>query len=354
VLGKSNTPEMGAGGNTFNEVFGRTRTPWNTALNAGGSSGGAAAALAAGEVWLAQGSDLGGSLRTPATYCGIVGLRPTPGRVSGGGGLNAYSHLGSDGPMARNVEDCALFLDAMCGHDPVDPLTFDAPAVSFREALRRAAPPGRIAFSPDMGGLAPVEKDVRALHQAAMKRLSGLGVDVVEADPPTDGLIDAYNTLRAQAQATVAGMLPEAVTRHYKKTLRENIAAGFALTIEDVIAAERGRSALLGKVSAFFRDYDAIACPVVGIASQQAEIEYPTVVDGVELSHYMDWLKFAPFATVLGLPAVSVPIGFTANGAPMGIQFIGRPRGEVGLLAVAKAMESVTEGFGKPIDPAAG
>lgn len=351
VLAKSNTPEMGAGGNTFNEVFGRTRNPWNVKLNAGGSSGGAAAALATGEIWLAHGSDLGGSLRTPAAYCGVIGLRPSPGRAGGGGKDNAYSHLGAQGPMARNAEDCALFLDAMTGFDPRQPLTFDAPAVSFREQLRRAGAPKRIAFAPDLGGYAPVEKEVRDLMADAMKRLATLGTDIIEAAPPHDGLNETYLTLRAEAQATGPMQLPESVTRHYKKTLRENAEDGLNLTIRDRIKAERTRSALFLKVEAFLRDYDAIACPVVGLAAQDAEIEFPTEVDGQPAPHYMDWLRFAPFATVLGLPAISIPIGFTANGAPMGMQFIGKPRGEAGLLAIAKAMESVTEGFGMPIDP---
>lgn len=351
VLGKSNTPEMGAGANTFNEVFGRTRNPWNTRLNPAGSSGGAAAALATGEIWLANGSDVGGSLRTPAAYCGVVGMRPTPGRASGGGKDYAFSGMGVQGPMARTVEDCALFLDAMAGVNPLQPLTFDAPAISFRESLRRAGPPKRVAFSADWGGFAPVTREVRDLMAAAMRRLEGLGTVVEERDPPTEGLVETNLTLRGLMMAAGPANLPEEVRKHFKRTLRENIEHGRSLSVADIVKAERRRSALFLEMEALTRGFDALACPVVGLAPLDAEVEYPLEVDGVPTPHYMDWLKFAFLATTLGLPAISVPIGFTSTGAPMGIQLIGRNRDEAGILAVAKAIESVTEGFGRPIDP---
>ncbi|QIE57879.1 amidase [Pikeienuella piscinae] len=351
VLGKSNTPEMGAGANTFNEVFGRTRNPWNTRLNPAGSSGGAAAALATGEVWLANGSDVGGSLRTPAAYCGVVGMRPTPGRASGGGRDYAFSGMGVQGPMARTVEDCALFLDAMAGTNPFQPLTFDAPAVSFRETFRRAGPPKRVAFSADWGGFAPVTREVRDLMAAAMRRLEGLGTVVEERDPPTEDLVETNLTLRGLMMAAGPANLPEEVRKHFKRTLSENIEHGLSLTAADIVKAERRRSAMFLEMEVLTRGFDALACPVVGLAPLDSEVEYPLEVDGVPTPHYMDWLKFAFLATTLGLPAISVPIGFTSTGAPMGIQLIGRNRDEAGILAVAKAIESVTEGFGRPIDP---
>ncbi len=354
VIGKSNTPEMGAGANTFNDVFGRTRNPWNTALNAGGSSGGAAAALATGEVWLAHGSDLGGSLRTPAAYCGIVGMRPSPGRAGGGSKDYAFSGDGVQGPMARTVADCALFLDAMAGVDPRQPLTFDAPAISFRDSVRRAEPPKRIAFSADWGGYAPVEADVRALLADAMSRLEGLGTEVEHRTPPTEGLVETTFTLRGQVVATGPGSLPPEVQQHFKTTLKENIAFGFGLGIGDVIKAHRRRSELFLLMEQAMRGCDALACPVVGLGPLAAEVEYPTEVDGQKMTHYMDWLKFSFLASTLGLPAMSVPIGFTSAGVPMGIQLIGRNRGEAALLGVAKAIESVTTGFGRPIDPITG
>ena len=351
VIGKTNTPEMGAGANTFNDVFGRTRNPWNVKLNPGGSSGGAAAALATGEVWLAHGSDMGGSLRTPAAYCGVVGLRPTPGRCGGGGKDNAFSGLGLSGPMARNVEDCALFLDAMAGSDPRQPLTFDPPSESFLSRVRRAGPPKRVAFSADFGGFGPVTKEVRELMAAAMRRLEGLGTVVEERDPNVEGLLETNMALRGLSFAIGPGSLPAEVRRHFKKTLQENCAFGESLTLPEIVKAERHRSAMVLQMERLTRGFDALACPVVGLAPLESEVEFPTEVDGVPTPHYMDWLRFSHLASTLGLPALSVPIGFTASGAPMGIQLIGRHRDEAGILAVAKAIESVTEGFGRPIDP---
>lgn len=351
VLAKSNTPEMGAGGNTFNEVFGPTFNPWDNRLNAAGSSGGAAASLATGEVWLAHGSDLGGSLRTPAAYCGVIGLRPSPGRAGGGSKDYAFSQEGVQGPMARTAEDCALFLDAMTGTDPRQPLTFDAPAESFLSATRRAEPPKRIAFSPDLGGYGPVEADVRRLMGDAMAALGGLGTDIVMADPPTEGLDETYLTLRAMTWAAGPMQHPDTVTRHFKQTLRENAEQGLALTTGQIINAQRRRSSLYLELELFMRDVDAIACPVVGIGALPQEVEWVREVDGQPTAHYMDWLKWSYLASTCGLPAISVPIGFADSGAPMGVQFIGRPRGEAGLLQIAKVMESVIPGFGKPIDP---
>lgn len=351
VVAKSNTPEMGIGANTFNPVLGTTRNPWNTALNAAGSSGGAAAALATGEVWLANGSDVAGSLRTPAAYCGIVGMRPSPGVACGAGPDNAFSGVGVQGPMARTAEDCALFLDALAGFDPRYPISWPAPETSYLEQTRRAEPPARIAYAPDLNGFAPVEAEVRDLIAAAMKRLEGLGTRVEEACPDISGLDDAFRIYRGLFQLAGPGQAPEEAQAQYKRTLRVNIAYGRALDAQRIAEGERMRSRLYERVEQFLRDHEAIACPVVGLASKPVEIEYPTSVDGQRCADYLSWLSFAFLATTLGLPAISVPIGFTANGAPMGIQFIGRPRGEAGLLRIAKVMESVTEGFGRPIDP---
>ncbi|MEO1612329.1 MAG: amidase family protein, partial [Pseudomonadota bacterium] len=351
VIAKSNTPEMGAGANTFNDVFGPTLNPWNTKLNPAGSSGGAAAALATGEIWLGHGSDLGGSLRTPAAYCGVVGMRPSPGRAGGGSKDYAFSQEGVQGPMARNAEDCALLLDAMTGMDPRQPLTFDAPAESFLSATRRAEAPKRIAYSPDLGGYGPVEKEVRDLMAGAMAKLQGLGADIVEADPKIDGLDETYLTLRAMVWAAGPMQLSDEVTQHFKKTLRENAEQGLALSTNEIIAAQRRRSAMYLDMEMFLRDVDALACPVVGLGALPQEIEWPTEVDGRQMAHYMEWLKWSFLASTCGLPAISVPIGFTTSGAPMGIQLIGKPRGEAGLLQIAKVMESLYPEFGKPIDP---
>ncbi|WP_232830311.1 amidase [Oceanicella sp. SM1341] len=351
VMGKTNTPEFGAGGNTFNAVFGPTRNPWDTGLNPGGSSGGAAAGLAAGQVWLAEGSDHGGSLRTPAAYCGIVGLRPSPGRAGGGTREAAFGLEGVHGPMARTVEDCALLLDTMTGFDPRQPLSIAEPAHPFRAAVQEARPGFRVAFAPDLGGFAPVEAEVRDMLAAAMQALEGTGTLIEEAAPDTSGLYETYTTLRAFGQASGPGQMPEAVQAHYKQTLRDNIAAGRALTVDDVMRANRARSLIYHRTREFLLRYDVIACPVVGLPAQPCEVEYPRSVDGRPMADYVDWLRFAYLATMCTLPAISVPIGLTAAGTPMGLQLIGQPRGEAALLAAARVLEQAV-GFGhRPIDP---
>ncbi|HXM70203.1 MAG TPA: amidase family protein, partial [Thermoanaerobaculia bacterium] len=201
VIAKSNTPEFGAGGNTFNEVFGRTLNPWNTALTCGGSSGGAAVALATGEVWLAQGSDLGGSLRTPASFCSVVGLRPSLGRVAAGPQTDPFDTLSVQGPMARNVGDLALMLDAMVGGDPADPLAFPAPAGSFTAHVDRARPPKRVAFTPDLGGFM-VAGEVKDACARAARRFAALGVVVEEASPDLADAREIFQVLRALKFAT--------------------------------------------------------------------------------------------------------------------------------------------------------
>src|SRR6478735_768328 len=198
VIAKSNTPEFGAGGSTFNEVFGRTRNPWNTSLTCGGSTGGGAVALAAGEVWLAQGTDHGGSLRRPGTYCSVVGLRPSPGRVTRGTANNLWSPLSVQGPMARNIADLALFLDAMAGLCPRDPLTFDAPAVSFTQAVAEAKPPRRIAYTSDYGGRLTVDRETRTICERAVRRFEELGCVVEEFAPELGAIDEAFMVLRSQ------------------------------------------------------------------------------------------------------------------------------------------------------------
>ncbi|WP_323770635.1 amidase [Antarctobacter sp.] len=350
VIGKTNTPEMGAGANTFNPVFGATRNPWNTAMNAGGSSGGAAAGLAAGEVWLSQGSDLGGSLRTPASFCGIVGLRPSPGIVASPGkdGFNAF---GVEGPMARTVEDCALFLDAMAGWDAVSPISFPAPAQSYLDTCRSDAGSIRIGYAPDLGGLAPVEPEMAALLSDALTRLQAPDVTVVEAAPDTTGTETAFRTLRGLGMWTGFRTTPSVVSDRYKTTLRQNIAEGGALTVDDIAEAQFIRARLYDGMRHVFETCDVLAGPVTGIGPLPVEIEYPPEIAGHPSRDYIDWLRFAFLATVCGLPALSLPVGRDARGLPVGLQLIGPPRGEARLLQVARRLEQATGFAPTPIDP---
>lgn len=350
VIGKTNTPEMGAGANTFNPIFGMTRNPWNTAMNPGGSSGGAAAGLATGEVWLSQGSDVGGSLRTPASFCGIVGLRPSPGIVASPGG-DGFNPFGVEGPMARTVEDCALMLDAMAGWDSVSPLSVPAPTQRYLDTCRADAGTIRIAYAPDLGGLAPVEPDMAALLSDALTRLQAPDVTVVEAAPDTTGTEAAFRTLRGLGMWTGFRATPSSVSDRYKPTLRQNIAEGGRLTADDIAEAHLTRARLYDTMRRFFDTYDVLAGPVTGIGPLPVEIEYPPEVAGHASRDYIDWLRFAFLATLCGLPALSLPVGRDARGLPVGLQLIGPPRGEARLLQIARRLEQATGFPPTPIDP---
>lgn len=351
VVGKTNTPEMGAGGNTFNEVFGATRNPWDTVLNAGGSSGGAAAGLATGEVWLSHGSDHGGSLRTPAAYCGIVGLRPSPGRAASAGPAG-FTTEGAQGPMARSVRDCALFLDCMAGHNPAIPMSFPGPeGGSFQQAVITAAPDINIGFSADFNGMAQVDPEVLDHLVTVLKQAEGAGAIIEEACPDLANLERTYYRLRGMDMAIAANKLPDQVSRHFKQTLSDNIAFGRALRADAFAEAQLDRTVIFNNMVDFFTRHDVLACPVVGCMPHPQTEEWVRQVGGQDLSGYMDWLRFAFLATTTGLPAISVPVGPGPRGLPVGIQLIGKPRGEAALLAAAQLFETVTGGPSMPIDP---
>lgn len=354
VVGKTNTPEMGAGGNTFNAVFGATRNPWNTALNPGGSSGGAAASLATGETWLSQGSDHGGSLRTPAAYCGVVGLRTTPGRVPTTlvAGVSA-AHIGDGviGPMARSVRDCALFLDSLSGFEPRFPLSLPSPNTSFQDAVARSTPKVRIAFAADLGGLCPVEAPIRDALTSALDRVEAEGGTVIEDCPDLTGMEDTYRKLRALGIVAAFSRLPEDVHRHFKPALRDNWAYARTLTLEDFADAYVDRTRLFLAMQGFLEDFDVIACPTVSCMPRNSDIEWIDEVEGETFDDYLGWMKFAFLATTAGLPAASVPVAVSEQGLPIGIQLVGPPRGEATVLAVARAIEMAVGGPLGPIDP---
>lgn len=351
VVGKTNTPELGAGGNTFNAVFGATRNPWNTTRNAGGSSGGAAVSLATGEVWLSHGSDYGGSLRVPAAYTGIVGLRPSAGRAGGGGVLSAWNTEGVQGPMARSVTDCALFLDAMCGFEAGSPISIEKPEIPFIRAAGNPASRPRIAFSPDMGGHAKVTPEVAAILANAMRQVERSGAVVEEIPLKTTQLNTTFRTLRGLAFLAQYSRMPDTVRAHLKATIRQNVADGRGLTVDMIAEAQINRSVLFNHISGILDDFDVIATPVVGLPAGPLEIEYPTEINGEPYGDYIDWLRFSNLATVTGLPALSLPVGFMPDGTPMGIQLIGPNRGEAKLIAVARALELVFDLPRTPIDP---
>ncbi len=351
VIGMSNTPEFGAGANTFNEVFGETRNPWNTGLNAGGSSGGAAVALATGQVWLANGSDLGGSLRTPASFCSVVGLRPSPGRVARNPGEVRFDTMAVEGPMARNVTDVALMLDAMVGYHELDPISLPAPQESFLSAARQGGLPKRVAVTADFG-VTPIDPATRAVFEAAVDKLRQAGIEVIEACPDFAGVPTAFQTLRAIDYATSMRPLLDRHRDLLKPDVIWNIEKGLALTAEQIGQAQRRRSRLYADMVTFLRDVDLLIAPAACVPPRDIAQRWIREVDGVTLENYVDWLKIASVITVSSCPALALPAGFTPDRRPVGLQLIGRPRGEAVLLAGAKSLESL---FGLaalvPIDP---
>ncbi len=353
VIGKTNTPEMGVGGNTYNPVFGATFNPWNLSLNAGGSSGGAAAALATGEVWLSHGSDSAGSLRTPAAYCGIVGLRPSPGRVPYGPRNMAFSIEGVDGPMARSVRDCALFLDAMSAFDPRCPLSYPEAGETFEACVAAQSDCRiRIAYSPNLGGLSPVDREMADHLSAALQRIQRCGAQVEEVQPDVNGLVDTYEVFRALNWLSLARTVGPQITATFGPNLVQNIAYGRRLTVDQITDAHLNRARLYDRVTTLLGRFDVLACPVVGCLPQPQVETWVREIDGQPLHSYLDWLRFSYLATTLGLPAMSVPVGLGPRGLPVGLQLIGQPRGEARLLACARAIELAMGGPLGPIDPA--
>ena len=353
VIAKSNTPEFGAGANTFNEVFGKTLNPWNTALTCGGSSGGAAVALATGEVWLASGSDLGGSLRTPASFCSVVGLRPTPGRVAHGPKSMAFDTMSVDGPMGRDVRDTALMLDAMSGTNAYDPLSLEPPAVSFQAAVAAARPPRRVAYSADLGGITPVEREVRAVTAAAALRFAELGTKVEGATPDFTGFNEAFQTIRAFKFAADRKPLLDSHRDKLKPEVIWNIEKGLKLTALDIGRAEYLRGALVKRMAEFFETYDLLLCPAAIVPPFDVNVRYLGELDGHKFDSYIDWVGITYAITVTSCPAISVPCGFTADGRPIGMQIVAAPRGEAKLLAAAALFEDTLALARLPMDPKA-
>jgi amidase len=336
-LAKSNVPEF-AGSHTFNPLWGVTHNPWDLGRTAGGSSGGAAAALAAGEVWLANGSCLGGSLRIPASFCGVVGLRPSPGVVPRGDGLPAFDSLWVDGPMARNVRDLALMLDAMAALTPHDPLSRPGPPGGYQAALDRARPPVRIGFSANLG-LGGIDPEVAELCRAGAQRFTDMGCAVEAATPDFSGAIESFQVLRALLFADVRGDLLPKERARINPDIVWNIEKGQGLAAAEIIRAQRVRHALFHRVARFFDDHDLLVCPTVAVAPFPVEQRFPTEIAGEKLTTYIDWMYLTFVITLTGCPAISLPCGLTREGLPVGIQLVGRPHGDAALLGVAGLLE---------------
>lgn len=354
VYAKSNTPEFGAGASTFNEVFGRTHNPWNLSRSVAGSSGGSAAALVSGMAWLAHGSDMGGSLRNPASFCGCVGLRPSVGRVPCGPDSDPFKVLSTEGPMARNTADLGLFLDAMVGAHAAEPLSLPASATGFRAQAETPKVPKRVALSMDFGGLTPVDRSVRAVVAAAAKRLEDMGAIVEEACPDYSGAHQAFQTLRGVSFATAhAGHY-----RDQKDLLKPdviwNIERGFAVTGAEMAEATAIRARMAKSHAAFFETYDLLIAPATIVPPFAVEDRTVTMCDGIKLDTYIDWLAIAFAVTLTSAPALSLPAGFTDDGLPIGLQMIGPFHGEGPLLSHAAALEAELALDLGPVDPREG
>ena len=353
VYAKSNTPEFGAGAHTFNEVFGATRNPWNTSRSASGSSGGSAVALATGMAWLAHGTDMGGSLRNPASFCGVVGLRPSIGRVPHSPAFKIDRNLTVHGPMARNVEDIALLLDAMSGEHPADPLSLPRLPASFLSAARSGNRPKRVAYSPDLG-ITPVDPEVAAITRKAASRFAEAGVIVEEAHPDLREAHECFHVLRAFDFAISKAALLRSKREYLKPEVIWNIEEGLKLSVEKIERAEAQRVAMAARTLEFFKTYDLLLTPATIVAPFPIENRYVAECAGKKFDNYVEWLGIVYAITLACCPALSLPCGFTASGLPVGLQMVAAPRGEAPLLAGAKVLEDILGLRGTtPIEPKA-
>lgn len=355
VVAKSNTPEFGVGGNTRNEVFGATLNPWNTALTAGGSSGGAAAAVATGEVWLAHGTDHGGSLRRPAAYCAVTALRCSPGRITRGAPQGLWSAQAVHGPIARNVADLALFMDALAGRCPHDPMTFDAPALPYVEAIRRPPVHARVAFSPDFGGRVAVDRETRELCARMARRLEESGWRVEEASPDIGEAAEAFAVLRGHSFLIDR----EGLLEQHRDRLRPDFVATLerarSLPASRLAWAERERAALYHRFQAFFETWRFLLTPAFSTPAFDVGLRFPAVIDGRPQQDAAGAQLMNAVVTLSGSPCAAVPCGFDCHGRPVALQIAGPARDETGVLQAAACLEQLCAIDGLlPIDPRPG
>ena len=342
LLGKTNTPEFGAGSHTFNPVFGATRNPYDLQKTCGGSSGGAAVALACGMVPIADGSDLGGSLRNPASFCNVVGFRPSPGRVPSWPTTNAWQDLSVEGPMGRTVEDAALLLSALAGPDARVPISSAESGALFAPPLAADLGAPVVAWAPDAGGTMPIDPRIVRMVDDTRSVFESIGCRTEDAFPDLAGAREVFLTLRAHMYAADLGDLLEAHRHEMKDTIVWNVEQGLALGSTDIARAERLRTELVERVAAFFDRIDFLVMPVTQVVPFDLEVEYPTDVEGVAMATYLDWMRSCWCITVTGSPAISVPCGFTEQGLPIGLQIVGRRGDDLGVLRLAHAFEGAS------------
>jgi amidase len=339
-VGKTNVPEFGMGSHTYNKVYGTTVNPYDHSKTAGGSSGGAGAALACGMLPIADGSDLGGSLRNPANFNNVVGFRPSVGLVPSAPNPMPRFGLSVNGPMARTVSDTALVLSVMAGADPRDPGVYPSDPLSFSRDLDHDFKGTRVAWCPDLGGL-PLDPEVRKVINAQRAHLEALGCVVEEACPDLNGADFIFLTFRAFRTAAVNGPLLEKFRDQIKPEAVREIEAGLTLSSADVARAMIMHGQLLERMRCFEEKYAFIARAVNQVPPFNASLDWPKSIAGVNMDHYIAWMKSAYWISATMRPAVSVPAGFTPGGLPVGLQIVGRFRDDLSVLKLAHAFEQV-------------
>jgi amidase len=342
VIGKTNTPEFGAGANTYNAVFGATRNPWKLSHTCGGSSGGSAVALACGLGPLATGTDLGGSLRIPASFCGVVGFRTSAGRIPIYPSLLGWDTYSVEGPMARTVEDAALMLSVLARPDVRSPICLPEDGGEFLSAVKRPEVRGlKVAWSPDLG-VAPVDQEVRSVAGAAAQRFAELGCTVEPDQPDFDNVREVIRVTRALRMVALHADKLEKWREKMNPNLVWNVEQGFPLTAREVGRAEAERTAIYQRVRKFFERYDLLLTPTVSVPPFPVEMDYPKEINGQTMTNYTDWFLLTYAITITGLPAISVPCGWTSEGFPVGLQIVGRRLGEATVLRAAAAFEALS------------
>ncbi len=345
TIGKTNTPEFGAGSQTYNEVFGETLNPYDVTKTCGGSSGGAAVALACRMLPLADGSDTGGSLRNPASFCNVVGFRPSPGRVPAWPTETAWFPISVQGPMARTVQDTALLLSAVAGPDDRSPIAIAEPGEVFRRPLERDFRGVRIAWSRDFGGI-PVDRRVTAVLDAQRKTFASLGCRVEDGQPDFTDADEIFKVWRAWRFELEFRDLLRTHRGQIKETIIWNAEEGAKLTGPQIGRAELKRTELYHRVRRFMATHEFMVFPATQVPAFDVRERYVKEINGVQLPTYIDWMKSCYYITVTGLPAISVPCGFTPEGLPVGMQIVGRHQDDFGVLQLAHAFEAAT-GFWK-------
>jgi amidase len=339
TVGKTNTPEFGAGSQTFNTVFGATRNPYDPAKTCGGSSGGAATAVAARMLPIAAGSDTGGSLRNPPAFCNVVGLRPAPGRVPSES--TSWSPLSVSGPIARTVSDVALLLSAIAGADPRSPLSIDEDPARFRSPLGKDFKGVRIAWWRGLGGI-PFEPEIRRVVDGSRKVFEDLGCVVEEAEPDFTGVGEAFPLLRYSANHPQYAALIRERPEWVKDTIKFEVAQAERASAADVGRALARQARMFDQSRQFFERYAYFILPVTQVEPFDVNTPYPTAIAGTPMTTYLDWMRSCWYVTMMSNPAMSVPAGFSAAGLPVGLQIVGRHRDEWSALQLAYAFEQAT------------